>query len=138
LIQTITLKKMMTRQRSWTGTEFLAEFVGHCISDYASHGAIAIPVTVDSVRGSTVRLRKDDQDSAFVAGSQDQMTPISSSQIRTLPTGQAQPSLVLAERAVEDFPRSTRAIRDGLGLPLKMRRERRAKVELTITVLDNH
>jgi len=32
---------------------------------------------------------------------------------------------VLAERAVDDFPRSTRAIKAGLGLPLKMRGEER-------------
>ena len=53
-------------------------------------------------------------------------------------TGQAQPSLVLAERSVEDPPRSTRAIKDGLGLPLKMTEEKRPKIELTITVLDKH
>ena len=41
-------------------------------------------------------------------------------------TGQTQPSHVLAERAVEDSPRLTRAIKAGLGLPLKMRRERQA------------
>jgi hypothetical protein len=40
-------------------------------------------------------------------------------------TGQAQPFLVLPERAVENSPRSTRAIKDGLGLPLKS--ERREK-----------
>jgi len=49
------------------------------------------------------------------------------------------PSLKRDEQAwKEHVYRSTRAIKDGLGLPLKMRRERRAKVELTITVLDNH
>ena len=53
-------------------------------------------------------------------------------------TGKAQPSLVLAERAIEDPPRSTCAIKDGLGLPLKMRGEKRTKIELTITVLDKH
>jgi hypothetical protein len=53
-------------------------------------------------------------------------------------TGQAQSSLVLAERVVEDSPRSTRAIKDSLGLPLKMRGEKRTKSELTITVLDKH
>jgi hypothetical protein len=46
--------------------------------------------------------------------------------------------LVFAERAVEDSPRSTRAIRDDLGLPLKMRGEERTKIELVITVLDKH
>ena len=40
-------------------------------------------------------------------------------------TRQTQPSHVLAERAVEDSPRSTRAIKAGLGLPLKMRGEKR-------------
>ena len=39
-------------------------------------------------------------------------------------TGQAHPSFVLAERAVEDLSRSTRARKDGLGLPLKMRVEK--------------
>ena len=36
---------------------------------------------------------------------------------------QAQLSLVLTERAVEGSPRPTRTIRDGLGLPLKVRGE---------------
>ena len=52
--------------------------------------------------------------------------------------GQAHPSLVLAERAVEDSPRSTRAIRDSWGLPLKMIEKKRTKNKQTITVLDNH
>ena len=40
-------------------------------------------------------------------------------------TGQAQPSHVLAERTVEDCPRLTRGIKDGLGLPLKIRGEKK-------------
>jgi hypothetical protein len=45
------------------------------------------------------------------------------------------PSLVLAERAVADSPRSTRAVRDRRGLPLRMKGENE-KNNLTVTVLD--
>ena len=53
-------------------------------------------------------------------------------------TGQAHQSLVLAEHAIENSPRSTCAIKDGLDLPLKMRGDNRTKNKLTITVLDKH
>jgi hypothetical protein len=53
-------------------------------------------------------------------------------------TGRADQPLVFAERAVENSPRSTCAVNDGLDLPLKMRGDNGTKHKLTITVLDNH
>ena len=47
-------------------------------------------------------------------------------------------SLALVERAVEDFSRSARATKDGFGICLKVRGEKRTKIELTVTVLDKH
>ena len=55
-------------------------------------------------------------------------------------TGQAQPFLVLAERAIEDSPSfdAHNKRRFGPALEDERREKKRTKTELTITVLDNH